>query len=220
MSICSNVFPTHLKALFSENEPKLLACHEVFAHSDCVLIDDGKKSTVLESEGIKVAFIVAKADQSSVPGERTEDRSAYLCRAVQEICAAKAQNDFVIVSYPCSVTTGIYPPARIRQVCRTMVRNGADVVLCRMSCGISSYELFRNATILYGYGEQKTVEKGEKKGRLCQEMGMIVHLDISDRIEFQFIPVRITETQIEPLDGKERQKSLERLVENSERMKG
>lgn len=204
VSIWSNVFPEQSGALFSGEQIKKSACHEVFANSDYVLTGTDEKSVAFENDGVRVAFIVA------------EDN---LCRAVQEICVAKAQNDFVIVNYPCSVTKGIYPPAQIRQVCRTMVRNGADVVLCRIGHGISSYELFRNATILYGYGEQKTGGKGEKKGKLCQEMGMIVHLDISDRIEFQFIPTKIAKTQIELLKGKERQKSLEQLVINSEKLK-
>jgi len=206
VSICCNAFPKQSGIQFAGEQINKLTCHEVFAHSDCVLTDDCEKSTVLESEGIKVAFIVVEDDQSSsVPGEHTEDRSAYIYRAVREIRLAKAQNDFVIVNYPCGGITGIYPPARIRQVCRTMVKSGADVVLCRINGGISSFELCRGANILYGCGEQ--------------ESGMIVHLDISDKIELQFIPVKITETQIEPLEGKERQKSLEQLVINSEKLK-
>ena len=181
VSICSNGFPEQIKKS---------ACHEVFASSDYILTVADDVDAVFDSDGIRVAVIVA--------GEKH-------CHTIEKICAAKAQHDVVIVSYPCGVMTGMYPSARIRQACRTMVKSGADVVWCHIDGGIGSFELYRGANILYGCGEQ--------------ENGMIVHLDISDNIELQFIPARITETEIELLEGKERQKRLEQLVINSERLK-
>jgi len=208
VSICSNDF-------LIQSERKRLACHEVFANTDHVLMGSNEKSAVFESDDVRVAFIVAETDQDNgVSVEQMEDRNSYICRAIKEICAAKAKNDFVIVSYPCGTTMEIYQPARIRQICRTMVKSGADVVLCRIGGGIGSYELYRSANILYGYDGQKS-----KKDLGKEETGVIVHLDISDVIELQFVPVRVTESQIVPVKGKERQKCLEQLVANSEKMK-
>jgi poly-gamma-glutamate synthesis protein (capsule biosynthesis protein) len=71
---------------------------------------------------------------------------------MEDIRRAKAENDRVIVIYHGGKEHCKYPSPRLLKLCRAMVKNGADVVLCQHSHCIGCYEKYLGGHILYGQG--------------------------------------------------------------------
>lgn len=73
-------------------------------------------------------------------------------RSLEQIRAAKAQCDYLVVLYHGGIEHYEYPSPYLQKKCRAMVRAGADLVLCQHSHCIGTEESYHGATILYGQG--------------------------------------------------------------------
>lgn len=71
---------------------------------------------------------------------------------MQDIKKAKDNCDFLIVLYHGGKEFYRYPSPRLQKVCRAIVENGANLVLCQHSHCIGAKEIYHASTILYGQG--------------------------------------------------------------------
>ncbi len=115
--------------------------------------EDSRKSYTLEKDGESIAVIaVCEHEYSYALEDRMGSRPFDEYDTIEDIRAAKATHDRVIVIYHGGKEMCRYPSPRLMKLCRAMVRNGADVVLGQHSHCISAYECYEGGHILYGQG--------------------------------------------------------------------
>lgn len=178
-----------------------------------------RKNLIMEKDGLKVAVIAVCEHEYCYSLENRMGARGYdPYDTMEDIRKAKEENDYVIVTYHGGKEQSIYPSPRLRKACQAMVKNGADVVLCQHSHCIGCYEEYQGAHILYGQGNFhfanfRFVSVPEEE--LQWQTGLIVQLDITDKIAIDFVPVKVVGKGIELAKGDERKAILKTLAANS-----
>jgi len=115
--------------------------------------EDSRKDHVIERNGEKIAIItVCEHEYSYALEDRMGSRPWDEFDTIEDIRKAKVNSDRVIVIYHGGKELCRYPSPRLHRLCRAMVKNGADVVLCQHSHCIGTYEKYGEGHILYGQG--------------------------------------------------------------------
>ncbi len=132
-----------------------------------------------------------------------------------DIVEAKKHADYVVVTYHGGKEHCRYPSPRLVKACRSMVRHGADVVLCQHSHCIGCYEQFEGAHILYGQGNFHFVCANYAQGPDGGEMwntGLIVQLDVDKKLDVKFIPTVVDGAGIRLANDVESKRLLDELA--------
>lgn len=79
-----------------------------------------------------------------------------------------------------------YPTPELQKLCRFLVEEGADVVVCQHSHCAGTYEYYQNKPIVYGQGNF-IFENLKRKSHLWNQ-GFLVSLDFNDIISVKFTP--------------------------------
>ena len=149
---------------------------------------DSRKDLVIEKAGQRICVIaVCEHEYSYALEDRLGSRPFDVIDTPEDIKAAKAKYDRVVVLYHGGKEHCCYPSPRLRKVCHVMAKSGADVILCQHSHCIGCYEEIDGCHILYGQGNFHFVKLSHlnKEGWFdC----LAVHYDtVSGQIKF--IPV-------------------------------
>ena len=90
----------------------------------------------------------------------------------------KAECDYVIVTYHGGIEYHPYPSPLLQKTCRSIVRNGADLVLCQHSHVIGTFESYNGGHILYGQGNSVY---GYRESRPSWNQGLAVAVTLECR---------------------------------------
>jgi poly-gamma-glutamate synthesis protein (capsule biosynthesis protein) len=152
--------------------------------------EDSRKNYIIEKDGEKIALIAVCEHEYSYAFEgRMGSRPYDEYDTIEDVRNAKAECDRVIVIYHGGKEFCRYPSPRLRKLCRALVKNGADVVLCQHSHCIGSYENFNGSHILYGQGNFHFVKDHDFIG---WHTSLVVNYD-SKTNEIEFSPLKSTE---------------------------
>lgn len=156
--------------------------------------DDSRRNYIIEKNGEKIALIaVCEHEYSYALENRMGSRPFDEYDTVEDVRKAKNECDRVIVIYHGGKEFCRYPSPRLRKLCRALVRNGADVVLCQHSHCIGCYEKYNDGHILYGQGNFHFVEEHKFEG---WHTSLTVNYD-SMTNEIAFSPLKCNEHGIE-----------------------
>ncbi len=178
--------------------------------------EDARKNLIIEQNGKKIAVIAVCEHEYSFALENREGTRVFdPFDTIIDVREAKKTCDYVIVTYHGGKEYCIYPSPRLRKACRAMVKAGADVVLCQHSHCIGTYEKFENGTILYGQGNFHFTGDGDTDPIL--QTGLIVHVDINDKLEVTFVPTVVREDgfSIDLAKGAQKEEILTKLEKDS-----
>jgi len=157
--------------------------------------EDARKNLIINKDGKSVSVIaVCEHEYSYALKERMGARPFDPFDTIEDIQNAKKTCDFVIVLYHGGKEQSEYPSPRLRKACQAMIKQGADVVLCQHSHCIGCYEQFQNGHILYGQGNFHFVERNIHPH---WQSGVIVELHIAEKLEIEFVPVKVVKNGIE-----------------------
>ncbi len=152
-----------------------------------------RKNMVLTDGKIKVAVIaVCEHEYSYALPNRMGAREYDPYDTNEDIAEAKKTADFVVVLYHGGKEHCRYPSPRLRKLCRSMVKNGADVVLCQHSHCIGCYENFEKGHILYGQGNfhfVKALYAQSEEKKASWNNGLLVELTFEKECAISFKPV-------------------------------
>ena len=180
--------------------------------------EDSRKNYTFEKDGERICVIaVCEHEYSYALDDRMGSRPFDEFETMDDIRAAKATHDRVIVAYHGGKEHCRYPSPRLVRVCRAMVRNGADLVVCQHSHCIGAYESYESGHIVYGQGNFQFVKLVDKE---TWKTGMAVCYDTKANT-VEFIPIRENEaeTGIRLAVGEDRESILQGLAERSETLK-
>ena len=170
---------------------------------------DSRKPYFIEAENKRIAIInVCEHEYTYALPNRAGANPFDPFLTMQDIRAAKAASDFVIVLYHGGKEYSGYPSPRLRNLCHEMVYCGADAVLTQHSHCIGCYEMFEGAPILYGQGNFNFSCGSESKNYDNWYTSLLVELDITDKIEITFIPIYDTDVGCDIAEGEKAKEIL------------
>ncbi|MBQ3124771.1 MAG: CapA family protein [Clostridia bacterium] len=151
--------------------------------------EDSRKNHIVKKDGERVCVIaVCEHEYSFALPDRMGSRPFDEYNTIEDIRAAKVENDRVIVTYHGGKEYCRYPSPRLHKACRAMIRAGADVVLCQHSHCIGCYEEYEGGHILYGQGNFHFVKPAGINTPEGWESSLAVKYDTKTN-EIEFIPM-------------------------------
>lgn len=184
---------------------------------------DSRKNMIMSDGKIKVAIIAVCEHEYSYALENRMGARAYdPYDTNDDIFEAKKSADYVIVTYHGGKEECRYPSPRLVKACRSMIKHGADVVLCQHSHCIGCYEEFMGGHILYGQGNFHFICKAyenEEDGGYMWNTGLLAQIDIDKALQIKFIPCIVDGTGIRLANKEESDKILSELEERSTTLK-
>lgn len=114
---------------------------------------EARRPLIVELKGLRVAFLALAEDEgclaaASRPGASPVD-PIWVVRTLAE---HRGRFDRLVVLLHGGTEGFQYPAPWLRETCRFLVEQGADVVVCQHSHCVGSMEVHQGATILYGQG--------------------------------------------------------------------
>ncbi len=178
-----------------------------------------RNDLIITHENKKIAVIaVCEHEYSYALENRMGARPYDPYDTNDDIAEAKKSADYVIVIYHGGKEECRYPSPRLLKACRSMVKHGADVVLCQHSHCIGCYEKFLDGHILYGQGNFHFICKAyedENDGGYMWNTGLLVQIDIDKELRVRLIPCVADGSGIRLADNDESEKILTELKERS-----
>lgn len=180
--------------------------------------EDSRKNLVWEIDGKKISVIaVCEHEYSFALDNRLGARPFDPYDTIEDIQKAKATSDYVIVTFHGGKEQCAYPSPRLIKACRAMIKNGADVVLCQHSHCIGCYEEFQGGHILYGQGNFHFTNM-DRNDPMWQS-GLMTILDINDKVNIEFLPVKVTGNGIELAKGDDYTRLMDMFKAQSDTIK-
>ena len=173
---------------------------------------DARRNYFFEKDGERIAVVaVCEHEYSYALADRMGSRGYDPYETMEDIRAAKAEADRVIVMYHGGKEFSEYPSPRLYKLCHAMVKNGADVVLCQHSHCIGCYEKFEGGHILYGQGNFHFMDPDPHASWYTE---LAVEYDTKTN-EMSFIPIRSTDDDIMLAKGEDKDEILSAFEKRS-----
>lgn len=182
--------------------------------------DESRKNMVYHVNGESLAIVaVCEHEYSYALEDRMGSRPYDEYDTMEDIRKAKENCDRVVVIYHGGKEHCQYPSPRLRKLCRAMVRNGADVVLCQHSHCIGCYENYQDGHILYGQGNFHFVKPDFIQPELEKtwNSSLAVNYDSRENI-IEFIPLINSGSGITIAKGEEKETLLQEFAARNEEL--
>ena len=155
---------------------------------------DSRKPYFFEQDGKKIGIVnVCEHEYTYALPNRMGANPFDPFLTMQDVRAARAECDHLIVIYHGGKEYCRYPSPRLYNLTHELVHNGADAVICQHSHAIGCYEEYNGAHIVYGQGNFNFVFAGYDCPE-CWYTGLLVELDTEDKAKIKFHPIIATET--------------------------
>lgn len=179
--------------------------------------EDARRNLTVEKDGERVAIVaVCEHEYNYAREDRMGSRGFSAFDTIDDIRAAKATHDRVIVAYHGGCEYCQYPSPRLRDVCRAMVRAGADLILCQHSHCLGCYEEYEGGHILYGQGNSHFVSPKNKHATWHDSMG-VFYDTVNNTVEF--VPITGTENGITLTKGEKKEAVVKAFEERNASLK-
>lgn len=183
---------------------------------------DSRKNMIITDGKIKVGIIaVCEHEYTYALSDRMGARPYDPYDTNDDIVELKKSTDYVIVIYHGGKEQCRYPSPRLLKACRSMVKHGADIVLCQHSHAIGCYEEYMGGHILYGQGNFHFVWNSIEEEEELKEMwntGLLARIDIDEAIKIEYIPCVVDGLGIRTAKGEEKARLLSQLEERNKHL--
>ena len=185
--------------------------------------NDARRDLIISDGKIKVAVIaVCEHEFSYALDNRMGAREYDPYDTMDDIVSAKKKADYVVVLYHGGKESCLYPSERLLKLCRSMIKHGADAVLCQHSHCIGCYEEYEGGHILYGQGNFHFVHDewaGEGLEREMWNTGLVAVLDFNGKCNIELIPTEVYSNGIRLAPKERKEDILKGLYERSHSLK-
>ena len=162
---------------------------------------DSRRAYFIEQDGKRIGIVnVCEHEYTYALPNRIGANPFDPFLTMQDVRAARAECDYLIVIYHGGKEYCRYPSPRLYNLCHELVHNGADAVICQHSHAIGCYEEYNGAHIVYGQGNFNFVFAGYDCPE-CWYTGLLVELDTEDKAKIKFHPIIATETGCDRAHG-------------------
>ena len=150
-------------------------------------LGSARKVLYLQKNGYKIALISVAEHEFSIAQEDYPGANPFdPYDTLDDIKKSKLEADITIVLYHGGVEHYRYPSPSLQKLCRKMVEQGAEVVVCQHSHCVGAYENYENGHIVYGQGNLLFDYSNDP---MWQD-GMLVEILLEDKNKhIGFIPI-------------------------------
>ena len=176
-----------------------------------------RKILYLQKESIKVALISVAEHEFSIAEEDSPGANPFdPFDTMDDIREASRAAELVIVLYHGGIEHYPFPSPNLQRVCRKMVDNGANYVICQHSHCIGSYERYRDGHIVYGQGNLLFDYLEDE----LWQTGLLVEITIENAVDsINFIPIVRRGGKVDVADATEKEEILSSFYERSQHIK-
>jgi poly-gamma-glutamate synthesis protein (capsule biosynthesis protein) len=179
---------------------------------------DSRKPYYFEHDGKRIGIVnVCEHEYTYALPNRMGANPFDPFLTMQDIRAAKAVSDFVIVVYHGGKEYCRYPSPRLVNLAHEMVLCGASAVLMQHSHCVGCYENFEGGHIVYGQGNFNFVYPNEKLEEWYT--ALLVELDIDKGVDISFHPIVQTKVGCDLATGEKATEILGAFAKRNEEMK-
>ena len=170
----------------------------------------------LQKKGYKIALISAAEHEFSIAQEDYPGANPFdPYDTLDDIRKSKLEADLTIVLYHGGIEHYRYPSPSLQKLCRKMVEQGADVVVCQHSHCVGAYENYENGHIIYGQGNLLF----DYSNNLMWQDGMLLEILLEDKNKnIGFIPVVKKGSMIDVAEGEDKENILGKFEERSNKI--
>lgn len=141
---------------------------------------------ILDKNGIKIGIYSCAEHEFSIANEESCGANPFdPLESFEHIHNLKNKCDYVIVLYHGGKEHYRYPSPYLQKICRKMVSNGANVVICQHSHCIGCYEEFNDSTIIYGQGNFIFDDCDNE----YWNTSLIIELEFREEVNIKYIPI-------------------------------
>lgn len=150
--------------------------------------DEAAQIVITKLAGVRIAVAAFAEHEWSIVGNRKGGANPWSAIGfVRMLSRYAGQYDRLVVLFHGGKEYYEYPPPALQELCRFMVEQGADAVICQHSHCVGSYEVYRDRLIVYGQGN--FVFDRKVRDEQSWRTGMLVKLDLTEApLSFSFIP--------------------------------
>ena len=169
---------------------KLLRDNEIEYIGGGLTVDEAKKPKIIELCGKKIGIYNACEHEFSWIDDYGIGANGFdPLVSLEEIAALKSKCDYVIVLYHGGRENFRYPSPLLQKTCRSMVRHGADLVICQHTHCVGAMEEYRGSTIVYGQGNTIFDHKNSDK-MPTWHTSVLIEVEIEDgKFTVNYIPI-------------------------------
>lgn len=139
---------------------------------------EASKPLIIEINGLKVAIIAYAEEEFNLASDNQPGAAHFdPYESLELISKLKNSVDRVVILYHGGIEYYKYPSPELQKKCRSMVRHGADLVLCQHSHCIGTIEKYEGCNIIYGQGNTCF---GYKTGDVSWNEGLAVQYNPED----------------------------------------
>jgi len=181
---------------------------------------DARKNLVIEQDGQRLCFIAVCEHEYSYALENRMGARVYdEYDTMEDIREARKTADRVIVIYHGGKEQCHYPSPRLRKLCRSMIKNGADAVICQHSHCIGCYEKFEGGHILYGQGNFHFVGPANVRSYSVPSWNECLAVQYDTKTgEMSFVPVVTKDAGVALAQGEAKDRILREFAERNQEL--
>ncbi|MGN4425596.1 CapA family protein [Bacillus cereus group sp. MYBK30-1] len=161
---------------------------------------EASKPYILANGDINIGVYACAENEFTIATDKSPGANPFdPLESLDHIKELKEKCDYVIVLYHGGREHYRYPSPYLQKVCRKIVEKGADVVICQHSHCIGCYEDYQDSLIVYGQGNFIFDESNNE----FWQTSILVHLEITDKIKVDYIPIVKKENVVRLAQGKD-----------------
>jgi len=176
-------------------------------------LESARKVLNIQKNGYQIALISAAEHEFSIAQEDYPGANPFEpFDTLNDIRKSKLEADLTIVLYHGGIEHYRYPSPSLQKLCRKMVENGADVVICQHSHCIGAHENYEGGHIIYGQGN---LLFDYSNNPMWQEE-MVVKIFLEDKnLSVEFIPIVKKDFAIDVADDDDKENIITSFKERS-----
>lgn len=172
-------------------------------------IDEARKPVIVTVKGIKIGFLGYFGSGLWHPATKSNPGTAPRLKKFisEDVSKLKKETDFVIVNYHWGEESKEYPADYQTDIARFTITSGADVVIGHHPHVLQGVEKYKHGYIAYSLGN--FIFGGNSRNDYTS---MLLKIMISEKkIYPEIIPIRVINWQPFLLEGKDREKIIEKV---------
>jgi len=175
---------------------------------------EARNTFSMDIKGRRIAILnFADNEFLTAPGSDVQCNPIHPVHNYEDITTAKKDHDFVILNVHGGNEFYHLPSPRTKALYRHYVNIGADAVVSQHTHAYSGYEIYNEKPIFYGLGN--FIYDWPGKANSSWNRGYVVRLNITDKIDFEIIPLEQCNENpgVFYLDEAEKEASFNRINE-------
>jgi len=141
-------------------------------------LEEAGRVAVRDVGGLRIGFLAYTEHEFGVAtADGGGSNPVSVMHFVRTIASQRQSWDYLIVLLHGGNEYYEYPRPELRDLCRFLVEQGANAVICQHSHCAGCYEQYRGGWIVYGQGN---LIFDERSARACEQDGFIVRLEIEN----------------------------------------